>query len=72
MTRKATELIGDLRQPTSCPPHYWIISRDSDGERWDCRACATLKRPTPARFVPWGERGSTWTTEERYLAGIAD
>jgi hypothetical protein len=49
-----------------------MISQDGDGERWDCRTCATLKRPAPLRFVPWGERTCTWTSEERFLAGIAD
>lgn len=49
-----------------------MIDRDEAGERWQCRNCAEVKRPTPARLMTWGERGSTWTREERYLAGITD
>lgn len=63
---------GNLEQRAGCPPHYWLISRDGDGERWDCRTCGALRRPAPARCVPWGERACTWTREERILAGIAD
>lgn len=58
--------------PTGCPPHYWLISRDGDGERWDCRSCGAQKRPKPARFSPWGERSCTWTREERILADIPE
>jgi hypothetical protein len=70
--RSAIVLNDAADQPTACPPHYWLISRDGDGERWDCRTCGTLNRPKPTRFVPWGERTCTWTREERLLAGIAD
>ena len=64
-------LNGDSEKK-GCPPHYWLISKDGDGERWDCHFCGTLKRPTPAKFVPWGKRTCTWTREERLLANIAD
>ena len=63
---------GNVEKPASCPPHYWLIDRDDDGERWDCRFCNALKRPAPARSAPWGERACTWTREERILAGIAE
>jgi len=56
----------------ACPPHYWQISQDGEGERWDCRNCATLKRPVQPRFVTWGDRACTWTREERILAGMAE
>jgi len=56
----------------ACPPHYWIIDQDQRGERWECRQCAKVKRPTPARFVNWGERGCTWSREEQFLAGITE
>jgi hypothetical protein len=56
---------------TLCPPHYWQISQDAEGERWDCSQCAAVKRPTPPpRFLNWGERGCTWSREERILAGL--
>jgi len=64
-TRRLTEKSGQ-----SCPPHYWIISHDPTGERWDCQSCATVKRPVQPRFVNWGERACTWSREERYLAGL--
>ncbi len=59
-------------EPGGCPPHYWLIARDADGERWDCRFCGALKRPKPSRTAPWGERSCTWTREERILAGIGE
>jgi hypothetical protein len=53
-----------------CPPHYWHISHDAEGERWDCSQCAAVKRPTPPRFINWGERACTWSREERILGGL--
>lgn len=59
-------------QPASCPPHYWMIDRDAEGERWECRLCATVKRPVARRAAYWGERACTWSREERFLAGIIE
>jgi hypothetical protein len=66
------EAAGDalLMASATCPPHYWIISREADRERWDCRSCAATKTPAAPRFVTWGERSCTWTREERILAGV--
>lgn len=66
-TKTATRVTGAR---AGCPPHYWIISQDSKGERWDCQSCAAIKRPVPPRFIAWGERACTWSREERYLAGL--
>jgi hypothetical protein len=56
----------------SCPPHYWLISQDDRGERWDCHNCANTKRPPQTRATHWGERACTWSREERILAGITE
>jgi hypothetical protein len=61
---------GSSRRAKGCPPHYWNIAVDDDGERWDCRQCGAVNRPTPPRFISWGERGCTWSREERILAGL--
>lgn len=58
------------RRAGDCPPHYWNIGMDGEGERWDCRQCGAVNRPTPPRFTAWGERACTWSREERILAGL--
>jgi hypothetical protein len=64
-------LAKSVRASTAtCPPHYWQISHDAEGERWDCNQCPAVKRPTPPRFINWGERACTWSREERILAGL--
>ena len=70
-TRRAQSAAGESsRRAKACPPHYWNIVVDDGGERWDCRQCGAVNRPTPPRFINWGERGCTWSREERILAGL--
>lgn len=70
-SRQPRTAADDASRPAGrCPPHYWNIVTDDRGERWDCRQCGAVNRPTPPRFINWGERGCTWSREERILAGL--
>jgi len=70
----SSEVLGESHSEpdAACPPHYWVICQDAEGERWDCRNCAATKRPVQPRFITWGDRACTWTREERILAGMAE